>query len=204
MLTGGSGIAMGLPDNFRAAGKLADYAPRETLTAPAGKPVVLAGSCSQATREQIRVAIAAGAPAIQVDPLAIAKGAADAARIAAWVRENTSDRPAVVYSSADPAEVREVQGKLGAERAGALVESLLAEVGASLLADGFSRFVVAGGETSGAVVGALGVRALEDRAGDRSRRALDPQPRRAGRRAGAEVGKFRHRRISFEGVDKLS
>jgi uncharacterized protein YgbK (DUF1537 family) len=161
LLTGGSGIAMGLPDNFRAAGKLADYEPRETLAAPAGKPVVLAGSCSQATREQIRVAITAGAPAFQVDPLAVAEGATDAARVAAWVRENTSDRPTVVYSSAEPAEVREVQGKLGAERAGALIERLLADVGASLLADGFSRFVVAGGETSGAVVGALGVRALE-------------------------------------------
>jgi len=161
LLTGGSGIAMGLPDNFRAAGKLAAHAPRETLTAPAGKPVVLAGSCSQATREQVRFAIAAGAPAFQVDPLAIAEGATDAARIAAWVRENTSERPAVVYSSADPAEVRKAQGRLGAERAGALVEGLLADVGASLLADGFTRFVVAGGETSGAVVGALGVKALE-------------------------------------------
>ena len=68
LLTGGSGIAMGLPDNFRAAGKLAAHAPRETLTAPAGKPVVLAGSCSQATREQVRFAIAAGAPAFHVDP----------------------------------------------------------------------------------------------------------------------------------------
>ena len=161
LLTGGSGIAMGLPDNFRAAGKLAAHAPRETLTAPAGKPVVLAGSCSQATREQVRFAIAAGAPAFQVDPLAVAEGATDAARIAAWVRDNASERPAVVYSSADPAEVRKAQGRLGAERAGALVEALLADVGASLLADGFTRFVVAGGETSGAVVGALGVKSLE-------------------------------------------
>src|SRR3984885_5332412 len=62
LLTGGSGIAMGLPDNFRAAGKLADHATQETLTAPAGKPVVLAGSRSQATREQVRFAIAAGGP----------------------------------------------------------------------------------------------------------------------------------------------
>ncbi|MFZ0210757.1 MAG: 3-oxo-tetronate kinase, partial [Roseiarcus sp.] len=161
LLTGGSGIAMGLPDNFRAAGKLAAHAPRETLTAPAGKPVVLAGSCSQATREQVRSAIAAGAPAFQVDPMAVAEGATDAARIAAWVRDNASERPAVVYSSADPAEVRKAQGRLGAERAGALVETLLADVGASLLADGFTRFVVAGGETSGAVVAALGVKALE-------------------------------------------
>jgi 3-dehydrotetronate 4-kinase len=159
LLTGGSGIAMGLPDNFRAAGELAAHAPRETLDAPAGKAVVLAGSCSQATREQVRVAIAAGMPAFRIDPLAI--GAATASEVAAWVRQNGSERPALVYSSADPAEVRHVQRELGAERAGALVETLLADVGARLLDDGFTRFVVAGGETAGAVVGALGVRALE-------------------------------------------
>jgi uncharacterized protein YgbK (DUF1537 family) len=159
LLTGGSGIAMGLPDNFRAAGKLASHAPRDTLEAPAGMAVILAGSCSQATCEQVRVAIAAGTPAFRIDPLAI--GAATARDIVAWVRENSSERPPLIYSSADPAEVRQVQGKLGAERAGALVEELLAEVGASLLAEGFTRFLVAGGETSGAVVAALGVRALE-------------------------------------------
>ena len=159
LLTGGSGIAMGLPDNFRAAGELAAHAPRETLDAPAGKAVVLAGSCSQATREQVRVAIAAGMPAFLIDPLAI--GAATTSEVAAWVRRNASERPALVYSSADPAEVRRAQRELGAERAGALVETLLADVGARLLADGFTRFLVAGGETAGAVVGALGVRALE-------------------------------------------
>lgn len=75
--------------------------------------------------------------------------------------ENTTARPVLVYSSADPSVVRDVQDKLGVERAGAIVEKLLADVGRLLLANGFTRFLVAGGETSGAVVGALGVAALQ-------------------------------------------
>ena len=161
LITGGSGIAMGLPSNFRAAGKLTARAPLVTLAAPAGKPAILAGSCSKATREQIQVAIEAGTPALRIDPLAIAAGATTASAVANWVIENTADRPVLVYSSADPSTVREAQEKLGPERAGAIVEEALAEVGRLLLANGFSRFVVAGGETSGAVVAALGVSALQ-------------------------------------------
>lgn len=162
LLTGGSGIAMGLPSNFRAAGRLTPRAPLATLAAPAGKSAILAGSCSQATREQIRVAIEAGTRALRIDPVAIAAGATTASQVARWIIENTGgDRPPLVYSSADPSTVREAQEKLGPERAGAVVEDLLAEVGRLLLANGFSRFVVAGGETSGAVVGALGVAALQ-------------------------------------------
>lgn len=70
-------------------------------------------------------------------------------------------RPALVYSSADPAVVRAVQNKLGTAQAGALVEALLADVGRVLLANGFARFLIAGGETSGAVVAARGVSALQ-------------------------------------------
>ena len=81
LITGGSGVAMGLPDNFRAADKLAARAPPLTLEAPAGKPVILAGSCSAATRDQVRVAIAAGTPALQLDPLAIADGATTRRRV---------------------------------------------------------------------------------------------------------------------------
>ena len=160
VITGGSGVAMGLPGNFRAAAKLALRAAPLTLDAPAGKPVILAGSCSAATRNQVRVAIEAGAPALQLDPLAIAAGATTAAAVSAFVIKNTAARPALVYSSADPAEVGVVQNRLGAQRAGALVEQLLAAVGRTLLANGFTRFLIAGGETSGAVVGSLGVTAL--------------------------------------------
>jgi uncharacterized protein YgbK (DUF1537 family) len=161
LVTGGSGVAMGLPDNFRAAARLALRAPPSTLAAPPGKPVILAGSCSAATRNQVRRAIEAGTPALQLDALAIAAGAMTADQVGAWVIENTAARPVLVYSSADPSVVRAVQDQLGAQRAGALVEELLADVGRMLLANGFTRFVIAGGETSGAVVGALGVTALQ-------------------------------------------
>jgi uncharacterized protein YgbK (DUF1537 family) len=160
LITGGSGVAMGLPDNFRAAAKLASRAPPLTLAAPAGKSVILAGSCSAATRNQVRVAIEAGTPALQLDPLSIAARATTADQVSAWVIENTAARPALVYSSADPSVVGAVQNRLGAQRAGAVVEELLADVGRKLLANGFTRFLIAGGETSGAVVGALGVTAL--------------------------------------------
>jgi uncharacterized protein YgbK (DUF1537 family) len=161
LITGGSGVAMGLPDNFRAAAKLAMRAPPSTLAAPAGKPVILAGSCSAATRNQVRIAIEAGTPALQLDAMAVAGGTITADQVGAWVIENTAARAALVYSSADPAVVRAVQGQLGAQRAGALIEELLADVGRILLANGFTRFLIAGGETSGAVVGALGVTALQ-------------------------------------------
>ena len=161
LITGGSGIAMGLPDNFRAAGKLTTRAAASTLAAPAGKPVILAGSCSTATRGQVRVAIEAGMPALQLDALAIAADTVTTDEVVAWVRDNTKERPALVYSSADPAIVRSVQDKIGVERAGAIVEKFLANVGRKLLASGYTRFLIAGGETSGAVVGALGVRALQ-------------------------------------------
>lgn len=160
LVTGGSGIAMGLPDNFRAAGKLGRHETPVSLSAPEGRSAILAGSCSTATRGQVAASIAAGMPAMKLDPLAIASGGQTAEDVIGWVAGNSSDRPALVYSSADPAAVGAAQQKLGQERAGALVEELLAKVGQGLLGRGFRRFIVAGGETSGAVVAALGVRAL--------------------------------------------
>ena len=161
LVTGGSGIAMGLPDNFRRAGRIGAAVPPAHLRAPAGRPVILAGSCSAATREQVRHAIGAGIPALQIDALGVAGGSVTAPAVVDWVMAHTGDRPALVYSSADPDKVRAVQEKLGRDHAGAVVEHLLADVGRGLLERGFSRFVIAGGETSGAVVDALGARALE-------------------------------------------
>ena len=91
LITGGSGVAMGLPDNFRAAGKLAHRSEPTALGAPDGKPVILAGSCSTATREQVRMAIEAGVPALRLDPLEIASGALTPERVVAWIAENTAD-----------------------------------------------------------------------------------------------------------------
>lgn len=160
LITGGSGIAMGLPDNFRNANKLSMVSTAATLEAPAGKAVILAGSCSAATRKQIEVAISAGAPALRLDALEIASGATNPRGVAEWVIASEGGHVPLVYSSADPEVVRGVQQKLGVTHAGEIVERLLAEVGRLLLDRGYSRFLVAGGETSGAVVAALGVSAL--------------------------------------------
>ncbi|MEI5677030.1 four-carbon acid sugar kinase family protein [Mesorhizobium sp. CGMCC 1.15528] len=160
LITGGSGIAIGLPENFRRAGKLA---PRQTAAAfagPAGPAVMLAGSCSTATRRQVETAIAAGTPAMKLDPLAIADGRNTADAVIDWVKANSSAAIPLVYSSSDPEDVKKAQDVLGRDRAGAVVEHLLADVAIALRNDGYRRFLVAGGETSGAVVNGLGVEAL--------------------------------------------
>jgi uncharacterized protein YgbK (DUF1537 family) len=157
LVTGGSGIALGLPDNFPR--KAAPRTPGPVIAAP-GRSVILAGSCSAATRRQVEVAIAAGTPALQLDPIAIADKSITVADAVDFVLA-AGDKPPLVYSSADPAAVAAVQSRLGRAAAGAVVEDFLAEVAARLLAQGVTRFLVAGGETSGAVVGALEVGALD-------------------------------------------
>lgn len=158
LVTGGAGVALGLPANFRAQGLLPD---RELPVAPvdvAGPAAVLAGSCSQATNEQVE-RMSARYPAIRIDALEAADGGrADA--IAADALARAGGGPVLVYSTAPPDEVARVQERLGVERSSAAVESLLAGVAARLVAGGVRRLVVAGGETSAAVLDALGVRTL--------------------------------------------
>lgn len=159
LITGGSGVALGLPANFpdatRPEGPLA-------LPVPPGRAVVLAGSCSAATRRQVAAAIAAGMPALKLEAMAIAEGRITPAMARDFVlAQGDGALPPLVYSSADPADVGAVQQQLGRDQAGAMVEHFLGRLAQSLLADGFNRFLVAGGETSGAVVEALAVPALE-------------------------------------------
>jgi len=161
LITGGSGIAMGLPAAYLAAKLIKQLSPAPSvMTAPPGRPAVLAGSCSAATRGQVAQAIAQGMPAYQIDPLAVAGGHLTAGQILDWVDKQQSDRPILVYSSAEPEAVRQVQDKLGRDAAGAVVEHLLADVAKGLSARGFTRLLIAGGETSGAVVQALGAETL--------------------------------------------
>lgn len=157
LITGGSGIALGLAEAYRARGWLAGgrEADWSGFEAPS---VMLAGSCSSATRAQIAAAQRAGVPSLRIDPLALAEGRLTLAEALAFVQAQT--RTPLIYSSADPADVAAAQARLGREAAGALVEQYLAEVACALRDRGWRRFVVAGGETSGAVVQALGVQAL--------------------------------------------
>ncbi len=161
-ITGGSGIAIGLPAAYLEAGLIEHLMPAPSaITAPPGRAAILAGSCSTATRGQVGAAIAAGWPAFQLDPLALANGAVTVAGVLAWLAAQDGSAVPLVYSSDDPANVRAVQEKLGRDAAGRLVEDLLAAVAKALPEIGFTRLIVAGGETSGAVVAALGVGVLE-------------------------------------------
>lgn len=158
LVTGGAGVALGLPANFRARGALPE---RERPVAPVdvdGPAAVLAGSCSQATNEQVE-RMSARYPAIRIEALEAAEpGRAEA--VAAEALARASGGPVLVYSTASPEEVARVQERLGVERSSAAVEALLADVAARLVEGGVRRLVVAGGETSAAVLEALGVRAL--------------------------------------------
>ena len=157
LITGGSGIALGLPENFRRKGQLA-LASAAPVRA-GGRAVVVSGSCSTATRAQV-AAYAAGAPARLVTAEQVLEEGLTPQQVAAWVREQPPEPAPLVYTSADPAVVAAAQQRHGAERVAEAIESFTGRLARQLLDDGFRRFIVAGGETSGAVVQALGVRQL--------------------------------------------
>ena len=171
LVTGGSGLAQGLPANFRRRGTLRESDAAHLPTVP-GPAVVLSGSASTATNGQVAAWLRAGRPAFRVDPLALARGEAviEAAldAVAAAGADADADATTLIYATTPSDEVRRVQAELGAARAGALIEAALGEIAARLRARGTRRFVVAGGETSGAVIQALGLQAL------RIGRQIDP------------------------------
>ncbi len=159
LVTGGSGVAMGLPGNFRRAGLLAEQADVVALPLAPGHAAVLAGSCSRATLYQLGAA-RDRVPTLELDPLVTPDAAEMARQALAWASGKLSDRPVVIAASAPPDRVAALQAKLGRDAAGKLVEETLAIVAAGLVDAGVRRMVVAGGETSGAVVSRLGIRRL--------------------------------------------
>jgi 3-dehydrotetronate 4-kinase len=158
LITGGSGVAMGLPENFRRAGKLPD---RDAAALPdvSGHAAVLAGSCSRATLGQIGFA-REHVPVLQLDPLAMPDASKMVSAAHDWMSDKLGASPIVIAASAPPDQVAELQRRLGRDAAGALIEQTLARIADDLVAQGVRRMVVAGGETAGAVVSQLGVRSL--------------------------------------------
>jgi uncharacterized protein YgbK (DUF1537 family) len=167
LITGGSGIALGLPENFRRRGLLGDNVAADRLPAISGAAAVLSGSCSTATLAQAGY-MRARAPSFTIDPIAVADGRDIVREALAWARPLLGDQPILISATAPPEQVAEVQRRLGRERAGALVEETMAEIARGLAAAGVRRLVVAGGETAGAVVQALGITGL------RIGRQIDP------------------------------
>lgn len=158
LITGGSGVALGLPDNFRKLGLMGTTTEIKIET-PEGRSAIIAGSCSQATRGQIAYA-ESRIPSYLIDPMELASGADKATEALDWASKQDVSQPVLIYSSADPEIVKQVQSKLGREEAGAMVEEALGTIATGLIEQGVSSLVVAGGETSGAVVKALGIPAL--------------------------------------------
>lgn len=158
LITGGSGLALGLPEVFRQRGLLAATPPAPP-PAPSGAAAVLSGSCSEATNRQV-ARLSETAPSYRIDPLALAENDQAVEAALDWARARLGEEPILIYATAPPERVAEVQASLGRERAGALVEAAMAALARGLRAAGVRRLVVAGGETSGAVVGALRLRRL--------------------------------------------
>jgi 3-dehydrotetronate 4-kinase len=159
LVTGGSGMAMGLPANFVRRGTLR-VRHEAGLPKVSGSAAVIAGSCSVATQGQVAL-MKRSHDSFEIDPQAIASGKDVAGEAVAWARPRLSaQRPILLYSTASPEQVAAVQQRLGREQAGALVEQTLSRIAQALVEAGVRRLIVAGGETSGAVVGALGVEGL--------------------------------------------
>jgi uncharacterized protein YgbK (DUF1537 family) len=160
LITAGSGVALGLPAVYQAQGWIRPDAAAADLPSVGGLAAVLSGSCSTATNAQVNHWLAAGRPALRIDALALAEGQPLAAQALDWAQTRLAAGPVLVYATAEADRVRAVQATLGAGRAGQLVEECLAQVARGLVDLGVRRLVVAGGETSGAVVQALGARQL--------------------------------------------
>lgn len=151
LICGGSGIALGLPQNF-------GFEPAQpSWPGISGPGVILSGSCSRATRGQVETYLnqAMGHEITADDAVA---GRVEIDALAGWVL--AQDTPPLVYSSADPDTVRAAQQRYGGTRAAEAIEHIFSSLAARLVDMGIRRLVVAGGETSGAVITGLGARAL--------------------------------------------
>lgn len=156
LVTAGSGVATGLPANW----DIKPSAAAAVLPPPTGHRAIVSGSVSVATNGQVREFLRAGHPAFRIDPLRLADGQDLVAAALAYADEHLAAGPVLVYSTKEPDAVKRAQGALGVAGAGELVERTLAGVAAGLVEHGVRQLVVAGGETSGAVVQALGLQTL--------------------------------------------
>ena len=161
LVTAGSGIAIGLPANWQGSGQLVAQQTADALPAVPGKAAVVSGSCSVATNAQVSAFQQAGYPSHSIDPLALAAGQDVVGDVLRWAEPLLEQGPVLVYATAQAQDVKSVQQRLGVMQAGELVEQALAAIARGLVERGVRRLVVAGGETSGAVVQALGVQHMQ-------------------------------------------
>ncbi|MEU5363974.1 3-oxo-tetronate kinase [Streptomyces sp. NPDC005925] len=154
VVAGAAGLAEGLGRTRPARGVAAGRRP------PAGRAAVLAGSCSTRTLEQIAHFRAAGRPTLRLDILAAAAGRDIIGEALAWYDAQDPAEPVLIHTSVPPEELTTAQHFLGTAESAAVAESLLGALAVHLTDRGVRRLLVAGGETSGTVTTALGVRTV--------------------------------------------
>lgn len=152
LITGGSGVALGLPANFGCTPGIVPW------EGQGGRVVALSGSCSTATRAQV-AHHAARHPAREIVAHDVIEGTLTADSLADWLV--SQDGVPLAYSSADPEQVRAVQDTYGRERSASALEAFFASVARGVRARGATRIITAGGETSGAIVEGLGLDTLD-------------------------------------------
>ena len=154
---GASGFGLGLARALVASGRVKAAASTAVSDAPVGGPAAcLAGSCSQATLQQIAKAEAV-LPVLHLDPEQIVAGKDEARRALAWAKERLKEGPVLIASSSTPDQVAALQARHGRDATGHAIEQAMADIAEGLVQSGVRRLVVAGGETSGAVVDRLGI-----------------------------------------------
>ncbi len=159
LMTGGSSLAAHYPPLWRERGWLGAGIAPVTLPAVSGPGVVLAGSCAEQTRRQLEH-FATSHPTLALDLEAYSGGRDVVADALEWAVARLATQPVALSTSAAPDAVEKLQSRLGVAAAAALAEQLLGRIAGGLRLAGVRRFVVAGGETSGAVLEHLGIQRL--------------------------------------------
>lgn len=157
LVTASSGVASGLAANWGIAPSSA----AAELPLPRGSQAIVSGSCSQMTQRQVQDVVARGWPALAIEPLALVSDPDSVRNALLWAANHLGQSPVLIYSTATSESVGRVQEQLGDAVAGPLVERALAAVARGLVELGVGQLVLAGGETSGACVQALGVTQLQ-------------------------------------------
>ena len=158
-ITGGSALAMPLAEFYKASGKISandnSFMNKRLNTGS----IILSGSCSEMTIIQVKNFIQRGAAAFQLDPIDLAENGVK--KVLDWLSSQDFTKNIIIYATSDPDTVKKVQAELGVDMAGKIVEQGLSECAIAARELGIKNFIIAGGETSGAITKALNVRQLD-------------------------------------------
>lgn len=157
LITGASGIALGLPSNYRREGLIPEISHAEHFMEIEGITAILSGSCSEATIKQIHNFKKHNFPMFKLDPIKLSKSPEYLKEVFRWAKEQIAEKSFLIYSSAAPDAISVVQESLGKTNAATMIENAFAAIAKKMACEGIHRFIVAGGETSGAIVEALGI-----------------------------------------------